>query len=402
MTRPRQTPIHSRHLAVLVFPDFGHVHPTLALTAELVARGHRVTYVVDERFAALVAGAGARALTYRSHRLRLGSTVGADDIAAVGLDFLLETIGTVTPAARAHFAHDLPDAVLYDFESFAAARMLAHHWDRPTVQLTPYLAANEKYSPRRKIFTSEQAALLEGRAALEEFLRVNDRDPAALAEFAAEHDERNLVFVPREFQPEGDTFDDRFAFVGPCGTGGRSGPADWTPPGHGTPVVLASLGTESNGRPEVFRTLAKAFDDGRWHVVMTLGHGTDPARVTGSIPHVEAHEWLPHPWVLPHADAFVCHGGMGSVMEALYFGTPVVVVPHTPEHVITGRRLAELGLGAVLPGEEITASSLRSAVDALAGDAAVVTRLARMRERTRAAGGAGRAATVVEEWLRSC
>ncbi|WP_422125611.1 hypothetical protein [Streptomyces caatingaensis] len=39
----------------------------------------------------------------------------------------------------------------------------------------------------------------------------------------------------------------------------------------------------------------------------------------------------PHLSVLPHASAFVAHGGMASVMESLYSGCPALVVPLTAD-----------------------------------------------------------------------
>ena len=37
-----------RHYALLLFADFGHIAPTLGVARELIARGHRVTYVIDD------------------------------------------------------------------------------------------------------------------------------------------------------------------------------------------------------------------------------------------------------------------------------------------------------------------------------------------------------------------
>lgn len=397
----------SRHLAIFVFPDFGHVNPTLEPVRELLARGHRVTYVVDERYAPLVSGTGAQAVTYRSGRARLGNvqTVGVDDMGTVGYDFLVETMNIVMPLAKSAFVDDLPDVVLYDFECFAVARMFAAQCGRPTVQLFPYLASNDVFSPRLEMFDPYHPSIQLGRAALEAFLEANGTDPATVGSFAAESDERNLVFLPRQFQTRGDTFDERFVFVGPSisrpvDPSAEPGAEPWRPPCQGKPVLLASLGTESNGRPEFFSTFAEAFQDDGWHVVMTLGRGSDPARVTSGMPNLEAHEWLPHPAVLPHAKAFVCHGGMGSMLEALYFGTPVVIVPHTPEHLINGRRLSELGLGRVLHGDDLTAQSLRATVDAVADCPETRERVDAMRGHAQAAGGPRRAADVLEGWLR--
>jgi MGT family glycosyltransferase len=128
---------------------------------------------------------------------------------------------------------------------------------------------------------------------------------------------------------------------------------------------------------------------------MTLGRGNAAHNIPDA-PNIETHEWLSHTAVLPHAAVLVCHGGMGSILEALYFGRSVVVVPHTPEQVINGRRIVELGLGRVVHSDELTAANLRQVVDDLAGDQAVAQQLAQMRASMIAAGGARRAADVIE------
>lgn len=387
-----------RHYAFFLFSDFGHVNPTLGLTKELVSRGHRVTYVIDRRYTDLVRGAGAaRVVDYISQRgdFGYGGMPTADEMGADGYALMMETITTVFPKALEAMADDVPDVVLYDFETFAAARMAGHIWGSRTVQLYPNQASNEEFSSRVALFDADHPSIQLGRAALEKFLDDNDVPLATLGSFAAEWDDHNLVFMPREFQTRGETFDERFSFVGP------SIPKDtatglWSPPDNGRRVVLISLGTESNRQPDFFRTCAEAFDDEQYHVVMTVGRGSGVA-TQGAFPaNVEIHEWLPHLAVLPHADAFVCQGGMGSIMESLYFATPVVVVPQTLELLLNGERISELGLGRMLHGHEFSAGTLRSLVDKAAQDPVTRERLEWMRGRVRPAGGARRAADELE------
>jgi MGT family glycosyltransferase len=220
-----------------------------------------------------------------------------------------------------------------------------------------------------------------------------------MTSFGRDYDDLNLVFLPRAFQPEGDTFDDSFAFVGPC-IAADTDSGQWAPPNEKRGVLI-SLGTESNRRSGFFQTCAEAFADQSWHVVMTLGRSGRSADLSISAPNVEAHDWLPHAAVLPHMDVLVCHGGMGSVMESLYFGVPVVIIPHTPEHLVNARHICELGLGATLQPHGMTAETLRSVVEDVAADPEIRQRVAMMRVSTIEAGGARRAADQLETWLLS-
>jgi MGT family glycosyltransferase len=109
---------------------------------------------------------------------------------------------------------------------------------------------------------------------------------------------------------------------------------------------------------------------------------------------VEARDFVPHPIVLEHAAAFVTAAGMGSVMESLHSGTPLVMVPQHREQVINAERVAELGLGRILA--DVSATTVRDAVVAVSSDDAMACRLAAMRREFQEAGGARAAADYLE------
>ncbi|MFF2383560.1 macrolide family glycosyltransferase [Streptomyces sp. NPDC058108] len=386
------------HCAVLPFADFGHVAPSLGVARVLVAGGHRVTYVVDERYASLVEEAGARAVTYTSAR---GEFYRAADpapgqLAAEGYALLVDTIETVFPAALAALAQDPPDAVLYDFENVAAGRVAARVLGALPVQMFPSHAANETFSLRAQMWDRADPVMAKGAGVLIEFMGEHGIGLDEMSRYGTEWDEHNLVFLPRDFQIEGDTFDDRFAFVGPMVTEAPAGL--WSPPADGRRTALVSLGTESGDRGDFFRTCAQAFDPASWHVVMTLGHGADRAQLGPLPPHVEIHDWLPHPAVLPHADVLVCHAGMGSLMEALYFATPVVAIPRAHELGLSAERLEQCGVGRTLSRTGLDAQVLARTVNGLLADPRTPGALRRMREAVRGAGGAVRAADTLQGW----
>ncbi|MDF5717662.1 MAG: glycosyltransferase [Rhizonema sp. NSF051] len=59
---------------------------------------------------------------------------------------------------------------------------------------------------------------------------------------------------------------------------------------------------------------------------------------------------------------YLTHGGMNSVMEFLYYGVPMIVIPQMPEQKMTAQRFAELNLGLNFEKAEVTASLLESVV----------------------------------------
>jgi len=208
----------------------------------------------------------------------------------------------------------------------------------------------------------------------------------------------NISFMPREFAAPGqagaESFPDgQYTFVGiPLLDSDLQG--TWRP-SNTNPVVLISLGTTFNTQPEFFAMCAKAFEGLPWHVVIAAGPGVDLEAVGELPPNAEIHAWLTLQAVLEHAGAFVCHGGAGSTMNALYAGVPLVSVPHNGDEESIAKRTGELGLGRVMTIEEVTAETLRQAVLWVAADETVQANVRDMREYMQKAGGAPRAADTI-------
>jgi MGT family glycosyltransferase len=382
----------SGHVAVFLFPGYGHVNPTLEITRCLVALGHRVTYVLDEPY------------TSRRGRLGAGSHMTGEDIGALGLAVLRESMEVILPLTLDAFEDDVPDLVLYDLESFFTARAAAARWGRPTAQLFPYLASNEHWALNTEVFDGATENVHRCIELVREYLTGEGEDPDAVWTFMANFDRRNLVLLPRELQPHGETFDERYAFTGHSLPFARPGTGSWQRPAGDGPVALITLGTEVNDRPDFFATCGDAFADGGWHLVMTVGPGNlpdggHPGGGTAWPANVEVHEWLEFGTVLPHVSAVVCHSGMSTMLEAVSFGKPLVIVTYTPEDRVNARRFTELGLGVELPGSEVDAARLREAVESVAHDPAVRRALQRVRVSMLAAGGPPRAALLVDGWL---
>ncbi|MFF4754499.1 macrolide family glycosyltransferase [Streptomyces sp. NPDC002514] len=384
-----------KSILLINIPARGHVFPTLAVVTELVARGNTVTYVTVDEFADTVRATGAQALTYDSvNPLEL---VGKPEAGGAPAVFLRENIAMLR-AIEAHYGERRPDVVVYDEAAFQAGRVLARKWHRPAVQSTPSFAFNEHFSFIRKMLEEADGFTL---------LDPVDETTALLAEHGLEGpledylwtvrgpEERNLVYLPQNFQYRGETFDERFAFVGPC-LGEREFLGDWRAPDDGRPLALVSLGTVHNDNIGFFRAAVDAFAELPWHAVISVGDkvGIDDL---GPLPgNVEAHQWVPHLQVLEHASLFVSHGGTGSLMEALLAGVPLVVVPQWLDVAPNAQRVAELGLGRLIEPADFDAARLRAAVLDLTADDEVGRRVASMREHVAAAGGTRRAADVIE------
>ncbi|GAA4919265.1 MGT family glycosyltransferase [Nonomuraea thailandensis] len=375
----------------------GHVNPTLGLAAELVRRGHRVTYATTEANAARVAETGAEIVPWTS----AWDALSLDDVPQMHGKGLVKAMGLLLGETRSALAQlgagERPDLVVHDGPLCWWGRILAHRWQVPSVETWPNLVSNEHWSMQRRYTTVNPlsfgflrvvlrlGALLrkEGIGDVQGFMR---GDRAAV----------RLVLLPRAFQYAGETFGEGYAFVGP-GLTERSYQGGWQPPGD-SPVALVSLGTGYNNRPGFYRAVIGGAAGLPWHVVLAVG-GVDPAALGPIPPNVEVHAHVPQLAVLRRARVFVTHAGMGSTMESLHFGVPMVAVPQMAEQRANADRIAELGLGRALPDSGLTGSQVWDAAEEVAADPRVRERLDWMRGEIAEAGGAPAAADEVEKVL---
>jgi MGT family glycosyltransferase len=390
-----------KHVAFFNIPAIGHVFPTLAVVAELVRRGHRVSYATIDKRAALLEAAGAVVVPYRSLRPedsdpQMRAPGRAEYISQSLLSFLEEAEATL-PQLEPRFADDPPDLVVHDRMAFAGRVYAAKH-DLPTIQLWPMLVSNENWSMSQLAgFDPDHPSYIAYLTRLSVFLTRHGLSMTS-DEFLNPAPARHLAFFPRAFQYRGGLYDDRYRFVGPC-IRSRSGTSAWRPAAKDRPVLLVSLGTVYNRLPAFYRMCLRAFAGSRWQVVMAVGERMDP-RALGPLPdNAEVHQVVPQLDVMAHATVFLSHAGMGGVMEALSAGVPQVTLPQTLEQEANADRLAQLGLGVRLPASGLTAAALRRTVERIAADGAVADRLRAMRAELAAAGGTPEAADVIEDCL---
>ncbi|MFJ2295221.1 macrolide-inactivating glycosyltransferase [Streptomyces sp. NPDC087894] len=390
------------HIAMFSIAAHGHVNPSLEVIRELVARGHRVSYAIPASFAGTVAATGAEPVIYASV---LPTADNPEDWGTELIDniepFLEDAVQALPQLADA-FDGDEPDLVLHDITSYPA-RVLAHRWGVPAVQLWPNLVPWEGYAEEvGDPATAELKQTERGRAYYARFaawLAGNGLGDLSSDDFVA-RPRRGLVLIPETLQPNADRVDHaRFTFVGAC-QGDRAGQGEWKRPAGAEKVLLVSLGSSFTDEPAFYRECVKAFGDlPGWHVVLQIGSRVDPSAL-GDVPDsVEVHSWVPQLSVLKQADAFITHAGAGGSQEGLATATPMVAVPQAVDQFGNADMLQALGVARHLPKEEADAASLRAAVLALVDDPDVAARLARIQERMAGEGGSVRAADLIEAEL---
>lgn len=193
-------------------------------------------------------------------------------------------------------------------------------------------------------------------------------DPAGA--MAMLHRYLTIVPVPPSFRDPTDPLPKTAHFVRPAvldQTGGRglaSGGGTRPTPEHAK--VYVTLGTIFNQESgDLFGHILTGLATLPVDVVATVGHQIDPSEL-GHLPsNVRVELFVPLIDVLADADVVVSHGGSGTVIAALAFGIPQVLLPLGADQPLNADRCVALGVGIVLNALDSTPAAVGEATGTL-------------------------------------
>lgn len=377
----------------------GYINPTLPIVAELVRRGHTVTYHTFPAFRAQIEAAGAKVLLYAGGDMPVPDPpiplALLEELARTTLDLMpgvLSDLRGVRPDLIVHGAAcpwgavaaralDVPAAAT--FTTFAFNRQVPS----PTGFSRALLAAAAAYPRIGLGFARARFALRRayGTGGLPLIDLMNAPEPL------------NLVFTSSAFQPGADAFDPSYRFVG-ASVGSRLTDPAFDATQLEAPVLYASLGTVFDAGPALLRTFATALAPLGGTVVVSTGQ--EKPEDLGPLPaNVLARQSVPQLQVLDRAALFVTHGGMNSVNEAMRAGVPVLVVPQGADQPMVARRVVEIGAGLMLRTEDATAETVHALARRLLEEPRFRAAAAAQRASQEQAGGARRAVDELERYL---
>lgn len=351
-----------RKIAFFCIPAHGHTNPTLPVVRALTDMGHEVTYYSFPPFREPIEAAGARFVscdTGEVGKMASGGAVARD--IRVSTRLIADTTLALQDMALESLRALKPDVIVSDSVAFWG-KLFAAKLGIPYVCSTTTFAFN-KYSSRiMKQGLGDLLGMLikmplAGRE-LKPLRQAGYPVKNVLDIVSNDNDTPTVVYTSKAFQPFGETFSDKYAFVGPCL---RAPEAAMAKPER--PLVYVSMGTVLDGEEDFYRNCVQAFGDGKYEVMLSVGESRPPTDLPENI-HV--HRRVDQIAVLGVADAFITHCGMNSVSEALYFGVPLVMRPLTPEEGGVTSRVGELGAGLRL--DDPSPAAIRAAVDAALAD----------------------------------
>jgi MGT family glycosyltransferase len=394
-----------------LMPAQGHVTPSLPIARELISRGAEVTYYLTDEYASSVRRVGA---TFRpvdaslnlderegaSNLAKHGSPASFKDMMPVMFRFLADGM-RYAPELLEPVRAEGADCIVYD-PMCVWGRVVAGVLRLPSATFSTSYAVGPQSPLGKRIAESMRGpppfALVRSLAAMlwsgERIHRRYGLPRLFPTNMFSANEALNLIPVPRRLQPDADTYDSRFLFVGPTGLPREEDVGDFPVRRlEGQPTLLISLGTTPlNRRPDFFRACFEAFGGSRWQVVLSTGKWVEPASLGAAPPNFIVRSSVPQLAVLEHARVFLTHGGMNSTLEALWHGVPLIAAPQMPEQGLTAERIAELGLGLSITEGLTDPKRLRETVERLDTEPGWRERVAEFQGAVREGGGAARAA----------
>jgi len=348
----------------------GHFLPTVPVARAALAQGHDVLFSCQEAMLGSVTAAGFQALESG------GRTLTAP-----------ETRGPLVPANRTHEA-----VVIREFFAGRIAReradrliTLAAEWRpdvivRDEIDFGAAVAAERLGLPHVCVIVLAAGGLIRPGLVAEPLnaLRSEHGLPAD-PHLAMLHKYLTLVPVPPSYRTPEDPLPTSARHIRPAALDKRSS-AD--APGQSTVRALDWLATRP-GRPTIYFTLGTVFHQESGdlfsrvlaglsgldaNIVVTVGHEIDPREMGPQPETVHIERFIPQDVLLPRCDAVISHAGSGSVIGALAFGVPLVLLPMGADQPLNADRCNALQVAKVLDPITADTATISAAVTSVLND----------------------------------
>lgn len=389
------------HVAIITVGAIGHVMPSLPVTAALVNRGVRVSYFTSDFFKNTIEMTGAKFCPVTTVLTKQGQAdkgVEEDMVAQLPLRFLSEGANAIEQILDV-LNSDKPDVIVADSVALAG-RMAACKLNIPLIMIFTSYAPSAYFSTAQKLpkVPDTHPARAEAHRLADEMTSKYGVKHLDINEIFEGVGELNIVMLQRAFHPAGDMYDDRFVFAG-AQIAKRVNSGTWSAPKGGLPIAYSSLGTIFNNWPEFFKMLSKAVSGMPVHMEAAIGTAITEESLGTLAENMHVSAFQPQLDILEKASLFITHAGTGSVMEAIYYGVPMLAIPQMDEQFLTATQLEKLGLGIMLNKQEVTSELLRASIEKLLTDKSYAERLRVFKADMRASGGCELAAEAIIDFV---
>ena len=136
-------------------------------------------------------------------------------------------------------------------------------------------------------------------------------------------------------------------------------------------IVYVTFGTAWNSGPtavERFRAALTGSAEAADEAIATVGSDIDPAILDPLPANAETHRFVPQDELLPKCACVVAHGGSGTLLGALAWGKPLLLLPQFADQFYNAERAFNAGLALVLAPGEVTRQAVLEGVRKLLAD----------------------------------
>lgn len=407
---------------MLCYHGAGHLNPLIALSQELTARGHRVTFFLPREFESRIREQG---LGFVPIEDSLAEPTGGETLPAPNPDLgwiedtrarlkcLDREIGVYLREYLAAIRVAGVDALLMG-EITLAGPTVAEMLGIPYCVVSTSIPHNFGWSapqallPQRVWQAELQTRILQVsifrmkgpvRRILDRYRAEAGLGPSAnigttFPELAHITQWPRCLDIPRQQLP------DRFFYTGPFVDSSARSKVEF--PWHklnGQPLVYASMGTTRKADPEIYHRIASACAGLNLQLVLTLGGRRNLesfANLPGSPLVVEN---APQLDLLERADLVITHAGPNTVLETLLAGKPMLAMPVALDQPAVAATLERVGVAKVLSPEHRSANEIRDALVKLRTESRYREAAQEFQVQLQSLRGTAQAASIVEEAL---
>lgn len=418
---------HFGHFAIVGPAYFSHFNALEAIAVELIERGHRVTFLHrvdaraflrDPRIGFHVLGAASHPPGSLDESLRRAANPGGP----LGIRGVIRDMaGTTDMLCRelpGAFASLGIDCVLAD-QMEAAGSLAAQGAGIPFFSVACALPVNREPAVPLPVMPFRYDASERGMQMVQGSARVYDwimgPHSKVVAQWAATFglSPRSMLHeclsplaqisqtvagfdFPRHALPAS------FHHVGPLRTRQPTQVTSAMPPvAPGRPFIFASLGTLQGQRFGLFKRIAQAARKVDAQLLVAHCGGLDAAQERALVRAgaTWVTDFAPQAAVLARADAVVSHAGLNTVMDAIVARTPILALPIAFDQPGAASRVCHAGIGVCGSARWSGAATLARMLDQLLTQPHFATHLDALAGEVAAAGGAVRAADIIETAL---
>ncbi len=412
------------HFGVLSYKGAGHLNPMIALSKELVARGHQITFVQTEAIAERVYEQGLGFCSLGPPALRAAKRLASTNrwpplrrIAALrdGLErinFQMEFFLQRIPMAIADKGLDgiIIDEITLSGPTVAEILRLPYivistsvphnfGWHAPpSIPSRPSLiqqierACHEVSVLRMRGPVRHRLDVLRRQLGLDSIAHI-DRSFPPLA---------HITQLPRCLDHPRHKLPRDFHYAGPFVKEDSRSPIDF--PWErldGRTLVYATLGTSRSSDLGIFDLIATACNELSLQLVISLGGRHDSGTLAQMKGNPIIVKELPQLRILSKADIVIHHAGLNTALETLLKGKPMVVIPRSFDQPAVADRLERCGVAITLSPLHLTASHIRAALQAVLSQPKYRRAAEEMQTAVRASRGLQHAADVIEKAFES-